>query len=147
MCTSHMTNTHPFLSHFRSCYHFCCMTDTCRHLTEEREVCGVPSNRFHALHSSLAGGLHCRCDGSQRLCGACCTSITKSVQNPVSKLCNGDTCASHAFLYNCALAMISLSQLPKANDRNHTGCDAEDQNNHSTTTARCRNQHLHQSLD
>lgn len=62
-----------------------------------------------------------------RLWEACCFFINKSVQAPVSKPS-----------FNLALMMISLTWLPKANDRNCTGCDTEDQNNNITIEAYCR---------
>lgn len=138
-----MTKTHPFLSRFRS-YHFHCMTNTGRHLMEEREVQGAPTNSFHALNSSLTGGLHWRSHGS----------LKDSVRPTPFSLTNGfkpqfqnsaieTNLPPTSSCYICALAVISLIQLPKANNRNHTGCDTEDENNHSTIKAYCRNQHLH----
>lgn len=102
----------------------------CGNLMEEREVWSTPGKIFHALSSSLAGGLHCRCDGSDRRWEAYCFFINKSVQPPVSKPS-----------FNLALMMISLIRLPKANDRNCAGCDTEDQNN-ITVEAYRRNQHF-----
>lgn len=71
------------------------------------------------------------------------TSVNKPAQTLLSKLCSGDKRASLALLCNSALAIISLIQLPKANDRNYTGCDTEAQGNHHTMKIHCRNPHLH----
>lgn len=137
-CSWHMTQTQWFLPHVRS-DHF--MT----HLQVPQWRRGrCKASLTVAFMLSRAALLEvCTAHGmAQRLWG-CCISITKPDQTPVSKLCNGDKRASLALLCNSTLAMTSLIQLPKANERNHTGCDTEAQDNHHTIKIHCRNQHLH----
>lgn len=105
---------------------------------EEREMKGTP----HMLLRAALLEVFTAHEMAQGLWG-CCISINKPAQTPVSKLHNGENRASLVLLCNRALAMISLVRLPKANERNHTGCDTEAQGNHHTIKIHCRNQHLH----